>query len=503
MDELADRDTEVAADLLAAEVAQLRSVVAIQHEVSTSLSDLPTLMTLVATRAQQLTGASGAMIELPEQDDLVCRAATGSAQSVLGVRVGIDDGISGLSFQTGRVLHCDDAREDPRADRLMSERVGLRSAIVVPLDSSQTRFGVLTVMSLQPGAFTTEHQELVRLLGGIMATRLDLAEQLQARQLLLTEKTIAITTLRESEAKFRNAFDDSGIGMALVASDGRWLKVNRALCRTLGYTQPELLGRDFRSLTHADDLEVDRASLDRMLAGEIATYEIEKRCLHKDGAIVWILLTVSSVKDTEGQPLYFIAQIQDITARKQAEDALTRLAIRDDLTGLYNRREMNRLLHDEMARAHRHRRPLSLVLLDVDLFKLVNDTHGHPAGDTALLQIAKVINDSVRVFDRVARYGGEEFAVILPETSAPDAFVVAERIRARVAGHPFEITSDKGETLRIGLTVSLGVTTMSEGHEMSPDHVIREADRGLYAAKQMGRNRCVATPPSREAGCAG
>jgi PAS domain S-box-containing protein len=125
--------------------------------------------------------------------------------------------------------------------------------------------------------------------------------------------------LHESEERFRGAFDHAAIGMALVAPDGRWLQVNRSLCQITGYTEDELLARTFQDITHPDDLDADLAFVQQMLAGQIRTYQMEKRYFHKSGHIVWILLVGSLVHDSHGTPLYFIAQIQDISDRKRVE----------------------------------------------------------------------------------------------------------------------------------------------------------------------------------------
>jgi two-component system sensor histidine kinase/response regulator len=130
--------------------------------------------------------------------------------------------------------------------------------------------------------------------------------------------------LCQSEERFRGALEHAAIGMALVAPDGRWVRVNRALCEILGYTSDELLGRTFQELTHPEDLAADSAQVDRMLRGAIPTYQLEKRYIHKDGHIVWVLLSVSLVRNSAGVPLHFVAQIQDITDRKQADEELRR-----------------------------------------------------------------------------------------------------------------------------------------------------------------------------------
>jgi PAS domain S-box-containing protein len=128
--------------------------------------------------------------------------------------------------------------------------------------------------------------------------------------------------LRESEERFRGAFESAAIGMALVAPEGRWLRVNRSLCRIVGYTADELLASDFQSITYEEDLETDVNHVRQMLDGSLSHYDMEKRYVHKEGHIVWVLLSVSLVRDAKGQPLYFVSQIQDITERKRLEHAL-------------------------------------------------------------------------------------------------------------------------------------------------------------------------------------
>lgn len=149
-----------------------------------------------------------------------------------------------------------------------------------------------------------------------------LAEQAGHRGQDVIESRQTEDALRESQERFSSAFKDAAIGMALVGTDGRWLQVNPALCALVGYTEQELLASTFQAITHPDDLDIDLAFVRQMLTGEIRTYHMEKRYFHKQGQIVWILLSVSLVRDPVGHPLYFIAQIQDITERKQVQEKL-------------------------------------------------------------------------------------------------------------------------------------------------------------------------------------
>ena len=124
------------------------------------------------------------------------------------------------------------------------------------------------------------------------------------------------------DSLFQNAFEHAAIGMALVAPEGKWLRVNRSVCEITGYSEQELLEHSFQDITHPDDLDLDLANVGKMLTGEIDSYQMEKRYYHKNGAIVWVLLSVSLVRDEKAQPRFFISQIQDITSRKESEQQL-------------------------------------------------------------------------------------------------------------------------------------------------------------------------------------
>jgi PAS domain S-box-containing protein len=172
----------------------------------------------------------------------------------------------------------------------------------------------------------------------------------------ITERKRAEAALRESEERFRNAFDFAAIGMALVAPDGHFLRVNPSLCDMVGYSPLELLGRDFQSITHPDDLDEDLGLLNQMLEDAIPYYHLEKRYLHKQGQIIWALLSVSLLRGRNGEPLYFISQIEDITDRKEAEKTLQAYNLRlkalsHQILGTQEaeRRRLARELHDEIG----------------------------------------------------------------------------------------------------------------------------------------------------------
>jgi PAS domain S-box-containing protein len=134
--------------------------------------------------------------------------------------------------------------------------------------------------------------------------------------------SFASSSSLSGDSLFQNAFEHAAIGMALVAPNGKWLRVNRSVCEITGYSEEELLERSFQDITHPDDLDLDLANVGKMLAGEIDTYQMEKRYYHKNGAIVWVLLSVSLMRDEQARPRFFISQIQDITSRKESERQL-------------------------------------------------------------------------------------------------------------------------------------------------------------------------------------
>jgi diguanylate cyclase (GGDEF)-like protein len=188
--------------------------------------------------------------------------------------------------------------------------------------------------------------------------------------------------------------------------------------------------------------------------------------------------------DTQGFLVQVAQQAHIVTENSRLFDRLRRMASRDSLTDLYNHRHSIEVLANEFGRVGRYAQGLSLLMIDLDHFKRINDEHGHPTGDALLREFARLLRDMLRAVDSVGRYGGEEFVVILPHTSADEARQTSERIRKRVEAHEFTAA---GKPLRI--TVSAGVASYPSSAVDSPESLIREADKALYRAKQNGRNR--------------
>ncbi|HLK14444.1 MAG TPA: diguanylate cyclase, partial [Fimbriimonadaceae bacterium] len=316
----------------------------------------------------------------------------------------------------------------------------------------------------------------------------------------ITERKGGEDAVRQAKEMLDRVIDRAGVGMALLATDGRILRVNEALSEFLGYSCDELLQLDFQSITHPEDLELDVTQFNQVLEGSIKSYTMEKRYFRKDGAVVWGTLSVTLLREADGSPLYFLGQVIDITERKSHEELaneyarllefktleldtanrqLQHMVSVDPLTEVFNRRMLEIRLGDAFELARRFSKPLALIMLDVDHFKKYNDDHGHVAGDEALCAVAKIIRGACRGGDVVARYGGEEFVVVCPDTSVEDALGLAERLR---------IAIKECDLKPARITCSLGVSAIGPDSR-EPQDIVEMADHALYQAKAGGRDR--------------
>ncbi|HEX6730338.1 MAG TPA: diguanylate cyclase [Pyrinomonadaceae bacterium] len=277
-------------------------------------------------------------------------------------------------------------------------------------------------------------------------------------------------------------FDQAAIGMAVVSVDGSWLQVNESLCNLLGYSEQELRATTFQRLTHSEDLWQVQSYIQRVLDGYIKSHQQEKRYVHEDGHIVWVLWHVSLMKDpaTGTKRLFF--QVQDITDRKVAEERLTQ----DGLTGLPNRARFCDFLKLRSIRPSTHEdQQFAVLFLDVDRFQLVNDSLGNHSGDQLLSQIAQRIKGCMRQGDILGRVGGDEFAVLLDDvTGEEEACSVAGRIQQALA-ISFNLLGQEVYT-----TMSIGIA-LSGGYTEQVGDMLRDAEVAMHRAKALGKARYV------------
>jgi diguanylate cyclase (GGDEF)-like protein/PAS domain S-box-containing protein len=301
----------------------------------------------------------------------------------------------------------------------------------------------------------------------------------------------------QSAAMFEDSFAAAPIGKALVGPDGRFLKVNEALCLLLGRSHEQLLATTFQQLTLPEDLDADEQLLAQTAAGARDGYRMEKRYLRPDGTVVWGLLAVSVVRDERGTPRFYISQIQDITDRKAALAEMERLATTDSLTGLPNRLLLMDRMRHALTLARRGRDLVGVVFIDLDGFKPVNDTLGHDAGDELLRQVGQRLAQVARESDTTTRLGGDEFVVVCEQLhTAADATAIGERIRSALDA-PYTVY---GHDVQVG--ASIGVAT---GRGGNAEALLREADRAMYIAKHANRGHSGRIPhgSSRGVGTSG
>ncbi len=317
----------------------------------------------------------------------------------------------------------------------------------------------------------------------------------------ISERKGAERALHESEWRFRAIFEHVAVGVALVESrTGRLVRVNQKFCEILHCTPQEILGWTFRDITWPEDLAADEQAMARLHAGEIPSYVHEKRYRRSDGTIVWVLATVSAMWAPGETPDFHITVVEDITERKRDEEELRRArdsvevanrelqralereqaaARTDALTGLPNRTLFQDRLQQAVASAARESgRRVAVLLMDLDNFKEINDTLGHPAGDQVLMQIARRLEGVLRDEDTITRLGGDEFAVLLPSVSMPPQTVlqVAHKLLAALATPVFY------EDRELHVAASIGISLYPE-HGDDTAGLLSRADVAMYASK--------------------
>jgi diguanylate cyclase (GGDEF)-like protein/PAS domain S-box-containing protein len=280
---------------------------------------------------------------------------------------------------------------------------------------------------------------------------------------------------------FEEVFERAPIGTGLLDREGRWLLVNRALCDITGYTPEELMGRRFDAIAHPEDAENDLQQRRELLAGKIPAFQVEKRYFDAAGETVSAIVSMSLVRDDGDEPLHYIVQLQDISERKQLEEHLRHLADHDSLTGLRNRRLFDHDLKLQVARSQRYGESAGVIIIDLDDFKVINDAHGHKAGDDVLKAVARVLTRRLRETDLVARLGGDEFAVLLPHVDERSLAHVADGLRQLIP----TCAVDVGAAV-LHPRASLGGALIG-AHTLSAEEALVAADRAMYAAKHAAR----------------
>ena len=258
--------------------------------------------------------------------------------------------------------------------------------------------------------------------------------------------------------------------------------VNPAFESKMGYRAEEVIGQSAALLTGPNTDKQARYRINRALRkGKGIRTELQK--YSKDGKAHWLDMNIIPLENEPGEIQYFASIERDISRYKKMERQLAKMALFDSLTGSLNRAAFMQHAQKEFARAKRYHRPLSVVMIDIDFFKRVNDKYGHAAGDHVLQIFVEAIEEEIRNTDILGRVGGEEFALLLPDTPLLSASHLAERVRERITKYPYLA----GDQL-IEVTASLGVALLSDEDEHFKE-MLHRADNALYTAKHDGRNQ--------------
>ncbi len=300
----------------------------------------------------------------------------------------------------------------------------------------------------------------------------------------ITELRDVELELRHSEERHRLLAENAYDVVWTMALDGTITYVSPAVQRMRGFTPEEASRQSLEQIHPPESAASVAAYFERLFAAiaagtEPPTFRGEHEYYRRDGSIMTGEVQVIPHVDAEGQVVEIIGVTRDVSERKRLEAELTRLAVTDPLTGLWNRRHGKELLDGDVETAQRrHDEGLCLLMLDVDRFKDINDSHGHQVGDRVLAGVAHRLRQSVRLTDVVARWGGDEFVILLRRCRMDTAMALADKVRAAVAGAPFEGIGS--------VSVSVGVAELRDGEVF--DALMARADAALLQAKRSGRN---------------
>jgi diguanylate cyclase (GGDEF)-like protein/PAS domain S-box-containing protein len=389
-----------------------------------------------------------------------------------------------------------DSFTDPRfaSNPLVTGEYGLRFFAGVPLQTTDGELlGTLSVIDAVPRRLTEEQGQTLEVLGRQVSARLELLLQRTALEQALREKEEASSGLRASEELFRAFMNASPFMSYIKDSAGRLLFYNRSFARRFGVSEYAWLGRTDEQLWSRNVMKPDRVhDLEVMMGNRII--ETEEQVRGADGVIHSLRSFKFPCHDSAGNILLagVAVDVSEEVAHKEeleryhreleeANNLLRKLAVTDELTGLRNRRAFEERLGMEFSMARRRNRELSVLLIDVDDFKKVNDRWGHAAGDEVLRRLGRILQTTVRLPDLPARYGGEEFVVLLPESDQQSALGLARRVMARVAIEKWDNTP---------LTISIGLASM-DNSMIDGYRLVEMADEALYAAKRAGKNRII------------
>jgi diguanylate cyclase (GGDEF)-like protein/PAS domain S-box-containing protein len=469
------------------------------HETALNLLkrlDVEGLLEAIMLRAGELLGTEHGYIYLPdgEGETVSVRVAIGSFSRIVGFTMPRDEGMVGHVWKTRAPMIVSDYDAwEGKSSRVAPGRLG--SVLAVPLLSGEQVLGVVGMKrELTDAPWIEADAELLTGFAQLAAIALDNARLFTEAQHELGERTRAEQALRRSERRFRSLVQNASDIIAILDAEAMAQYLSPGIERVLGYQPDTLLDVLVFDLVHPDDVGRVMSAWARTVSEPGLTPAIEFRLRHAGGS--WRSLEVRAHNLLQDPAVHgVVLNIRDITEEKRLEEELTRRAFYDALTGLPNRALfMDRLTH-ALANATRRGESVAVLFLDLDGFKVVNDSLGHGAGDMLLTSVAGRLGSSLRGGDTIARFGGDEFAVLIENiTDAREVVRAADRILERLR-QPMLV-----EGREIFASASIGIAlNRPAGHDAQPDDLLREADIALYQAKAAGKARAVVFDPSMNA----
>jgi diguanylate cyclase (GGDEF)-like protein/PAS domain S-box-containing protein len=300
--------------------------------------------------------------------------------------------------------------------------------------------------------------------------------QLEATQQQMTEAQLHLREMAESEERFRAAFGEAPIGMALASQDGRWLQVNRSLRELFGYTEEEFGAAHYQTYAHPADVVRLHTMAGQVLQRKAVKQQGEIRFFHRDGAEVWTAASLSLIRAENGEER-LIFQVQDITARRQAEEQLRHAAFYDELTGLGNRRYFTDALRETLAPVYSGSAcQYAVAFVDLQRFRLVNERLGHAVGDQLLYQVAQRLRQSAPEKCKIARLGGDEFTLLWEISAEAEALRLVQNLHQKLA----ECFYVNGQEIFVNANTGLA---LGDNARTTPEEWLRDADVALQQAK--------------------
>lgn len=373
-----------------------------------------------------------------------------------------------------------------------SDLVGREIELLLPLsrDSLSPSEPSTSSLSTQkgPGAALEDLQ-----LAGSKGAKIDVSVSLSQYRLDDEPYTIAVVRDERSrrtaerlkaeyEKRFHLAFENNVAGMVITDAEDKILMANASFCKMIGVSEEEIIGNTTEGVTIDEDRHITREMGEKLIKDGTSQVIYTKRYQHKNGNIVWAEISRSLECDANGDPKYFIVSVRDITEERSLLSQLSHQAMHDPLTGLANRAMFQQVLAQALARTKRSKRWLAVVFIDLDDFKEINDTFGHPVGDDLLIAVAGRLSEAARSGDLLCRFGGDEFVYLSEGLRSPkDAETLAERL-LRVFDSPFQLS--EASFLQ---SASIGIAT-SSGADDNID-ILRDADIALYHSKRTGKSR--------------